>query len=217
MKRGYSLLEIKSVDEDLRQITGIASTPEVDHMGDIVLPQGAKYVLPIPLLLGHDHAKPIGSVTAVKVSARGIEIRATIARTSTPGLVRDRLEAAWADIRLGLIRGLSVGFSVLKSEPLKGGGRKFLEWVLHEISCVVVPANAGAGIETIKSADRQSLRSTKHRGAIFLSDPPGTSRFREEHRGSVYLKSRRKFRSDPNHRGAAYLDLDRSPGSFRRD
>jgi hypothetical protein len=79
-----------------------------------------------------------------------------------------------------------------------------------------VAANAGASIETVKSADRQSLRSTEHRGAVFLADAPGASRFREPHRGAVFLKSRRKFRSDADHAGAVFLDEDRSVGSFRR-
>ena len=38
MDRAYSLLEIKGVDEDARVITGVASTPITDRVGDIVEP-----------------------------------------------------------------------------------------------------------------------------------------------------------------------------------
>ena len=51
MKRAYSLLEIKAVDDDQRVITGIATTPEPDRVGDIVEPMGAKFANPLPLTL----------------------------------------------------------------------------------------------------------------------------------------------------------------------
>ena len=38
LNRAYSLLTVKSVDEDARVITGMATTPETDRMGDIVVP-----------------------------------------------------------------------------------------------------------------------------------------------------------------------------------
>ena len=43
--RAFSLLEIKRVDEDARQITGIATTPTADRMNDVVEPMGAQFTL----------------------------------------------------------------------------------------------------------------------------------------------------------------------------
>ena len=39
MKRAYSVLDIKSFDEDQRIIRGIATTPQTDLQDDIVEPQ----------------------------------------------------------------------------------------------------------------------------------------------------------------------------------
>lgn len=51
--RAYSVLEIKSVDSEDRLITGMATTPETDRMGDIVDPMGAKFAKSLPLLWQH--------------------------------------------------------------------------------------------------------------------------------------------------------------------
>src|SRR5690606_23631006 len=41
--RAYSVLEVKSVDEGRRVIRGIATTPTVDRVGDIIDPMGVKF------------------------------------------------------------------------------------------------------------------------------------------------------------------------------
>ena len=68
INRAYSLLDIKSLDEDERILTGIASTAEPDRMGDIVEPAGAEFKLPIPFLWQHNSREPIGEVFAAKVT-----------------------------------------------------------------------------------------------------------------------------------------------------
>jgi hypothetical protein len=61
MNRAYAVLEVKSVDEDKRIITGIATTPTPDRMGDIVEPLGVKFKNPLPLLWQHRSGdKPVG-------------------------------------------------------------------------------------------------------------------------------------------------------------
>ncbi|MFM7011873.1 MAG: peptidase U35, partial [Betaproteobacteria bacterium] len=62
INRAYSVLTIKSYDDDERTIEGIATTPSPDRYGDIVEPDGAKFQLPIPLLWQHDSDKPVGHV-----------------------------------------------------------------------------------------------------------------------------------------------------------
>ncbi|STJ18333.1 putative major head protein/prohead protease [Escherichia coli] len=66
-----------------------------------------------------------------------------------------RLDEAWAAIKTGLVRGLSVGFRPHEYTFLDGGGLHFLRWELMEVSAVTVPANAECTIRTIKSYDRQ--------------------------------------------------------------
>ena len=67
--RAYSVLEIKSIDEDLRVIEGIATTPKTDRMEDIVEPEGAIFALPLPFLMHHDPHTPVGHVTSAKATA----------------------------------------------------------------------------------------------------------------------------------------------------
>lgn len=151
--RAYSTIEFKSVDEDLRIIEGVASTPEVDRMGDIVDPAGAKFALPIPLLWQHRADQPIGHVLAAKVTPDGIQIRAQIAKGILP-----HIEEAWQLIRAQLVRGLSIGFNALETEPIKGTfGRKFISWEWLELSAVTIPANGSASISLIKALDSEHL------------------------------------------------------------
>jgi HK97 family phage prohead protease len=148
--KSWSTLTIKSLDEEQRILRGIASTPSTDRTGDIVEPKGAKFDLPIPLLSQHDHASPIGHVTAAIITDKGIEIEAHIPKESGLGYV----EKAWMQIKAGLVRGLSIGFRALKSEPIKGtNGIRFKEWSWLELSAVTIPANAEASITAIKSFD----------------------------------------------------------------
>ena len=39
-QHAVSLLKVKAVNEDTREITGIATTPSPDRYGDIVMPEG---------------------------------------------------------------------------------------------------------------------------------------------------------------------------------
>lgn len=151
--KAWSTLEIKSVSDDQRIITGIASTPSTDLAGDIVEPKGAKFSLPLPLLHQHDHSAPIGKVLDAVVTDRGIEVTAQIAKDT--GL--DYVDNAWKQIKSGLIGGLSIGFRALKAEPLKSGARKFLSYQIFELSAVTLPCNVEATITSIKKFDESPI------------------------------------------------------------
>jgi HK97 family phage major capsid protein/HK97 family phage prohead protease len=151
--RAYTLLSIKSVDEDQRTITGIATTPETDRMGDIVEPRGAQFRLPIPLLWQHDSRQPIGEVTAARVTDEGIEVTAKIFKIDEPGTLKDRLDEAWQSLKYRLVKGFSIGFQSIESTRIDGTyGMRFVKWLWLELSCVTIPANADASILAIKSA-----------------------------------------------------------------
>jgi len=90
--RAYSLLEIKELDDEERVITGIASTPTPDRMADIVVPEGAQFALPIPLLWQHRSDQPIGQVIEAKITKAGIEIVAKIAKGVSEEIDRERNE-----------------------------------------------------------------------------------------------------------------------------
>ncbi|MDF7648091.1 phage major capsid protein [Erwiniaceae bacterium L1_54_3] len=154
-QHAVSLLIVKAVNEDTREITGIATTPSPDRYGDIVMPEGAKFQLPIPLLWQHDHQSPIGQVTSAKVTAEGIEIKATLAQADAPSQLAARLEEAWQSIRLGLVKGLSIGFRPIEYAYIDEGGIRFTSWEWYELSVVTVPANAEGTIQTVKSIDER--------------------------------------------------------------
>jgi HK97 family phage prohead protease len=154
MHRAYSTLEIKAIDESARVLTGIASTPEVDRMGDIVEPKGAEFSLPLPLLWQHDSKQPIGHVTAARVTDKGIEISAQLATVAEAGPLKDRLDNAWQTLKAGLVRGLSIGFQSREVARIENtDGLRFLKWLWLELSAVTIPANQSATISTIKSLD----------------------------------------------------------------
>ena len=63
MQRAYATLTCDhgAADPVQRIITGIATTPTPDRMGDIVESQGAQFALPIPRLWQLDSEQPIGT------------------------------------------------------------------------------------------------------------------------------------------------------------
>jgi len=160
MDRAYSLIEIKSINEDERTIEGIATTPAPDRMGDIVEPLGAKFKLPLPLLWQHDAGSPVGQVESAKASKEGITVRAQIAKIEEPGALKDLTDKAWQALKANLVRGLSIGFSPIERSVMKDGGFRFMKWEWLELSLVTIPANAEASIQTIKSIDSELRAAT---------------------------------------------------------
>lgn len=153
--RAYSLLDVKAVDEEQGIIEGIASTPTTDRMGDVVEPKGAQFKLPLPLLWQHNAREPLGHVLSAKVTDAGIAIRAKIERGVLP-----EIDRAWALIKSGLVRGLSIGFRSIEDSDIKGTwGRRFTKWEWLELSAVTIPANSDATIQSIKSIDTEQRRS----------------------------------------------------------
>lgn len=175
MDRAYSQFEVKAIDDgEERIVTGVASSISADRMSDVVVPQGAKFALPLPLLSQHRHAEPIGEVFEASVTGKRITVKARIAKDS--GL--EYVENAWKQIKARLVKGFSIGFRSLKHEPLDPerpwDGWKFLEWEWLELSAVTIPANADATIQTIKMYDSAARAATGNpRGGVLLV--PGVS------------------------------------------
>lgn len=160
MDRMYSILTVKAVDDDERVITGIATTPTPDRVGDVVEPLGVSFKNPMPLLHQHDHDKPVGTVSFDKPSAKGITFKAKMPKIMDPGPLRDRVETAWGEVKAGLVRAVSIGFrSKGPVEFLEDGGIRFLESEVLELSLVTIPAQADAVIQTVKSIDGPILQA----------------------------------------------------------
>lgn len=175
MNRAYSTFIVKAVDDEQRVIDGIASTPSPDRIGDVLEPKGASFALPLPLLWQHNAAEPIGHVTHATVTADGIKIRAQIAKGVLP-----RIDEAWALIKSGLVRGLSVGFRALDSEPIPHSyALKFKAWEWLELSAVTIPMNADATILAVKQFDVAGPAATRPSPGVPSSSLPagaGTTR-----------------------------------------
>jgi HK97 family phage prohead protease len=162
-ERAYSLLEVKALDEDRRTISGIATTPETDRMGDIVDPMGAKFAAEIPLLWQHQHDKPVGTATFGKATKSGIPFTASIPSISDAGPLKDLVDMAWQSVKAKLVRGVSIGFRALEHSFMDDGGIRFVKTEIYELSLVTIPANASATIQTIKalSSHREASRGVQ--------------------------------------------------------
>jgi uncharacterized protein len=150
IQRASTLLTIRSANEDLREISGIASTPTPDRYGDIVDPLGCKFATPLPLLVGHDHHKSVGSVVLGAANRTGIAFKAVIAKIEQDGPLKQACDDAWQSVKAGLLRSVSIGFRPLASEPLQGGCVRYTSWEWLELSLVAVPANADALITDMR-------------------------------------------------------------------
>lgn len=144
--RAFSTLTLKADGSGDGTLIGIASTPETDRQGDVLLPEGAVFKLPLPLLWQHRHDEPIGHVTSARVTSKGIEIVAKIALG-----VSEQIDRAYKLVQTGLVRGLSVGFRGLEVEQI-ATGLLFRRWEMLELSAVTIAANSGASITAVKAA-----------------------------------------------------------------
>ncbi len=160
MKRAYSILTVKSVNEDTRVIRGIATTPTPDRVGDIVEPLGVKFKNPMPLLHQHRHDQPVGTVKFDTPTKDGITFEATLPVIAEPGPLKDRVDTAWGEVKTGLVGGVSIGFRMIEYSRMEDGGYRFIESEVLELSLVTVPANADCNITSIKKIDADLLAAS---------------------------------------------------------
>lgn len=174
MNRAYSILEIKAVDDDQRVITGIATTPEPDRLGDIVDPMGAKFAAEIPLLWQHRHDSPVGMAKFGKATKSGIPFTAYLPLIEEAGALKNLVDMAWQSVKAKLVKGVSIGFRSLEKSFLDGGGVLFAKSEIMELSLVTIPANASATIQTIKAMDSGLSESGAVR--LILPETPKASK-----------------------------------------
>src|SRR5262245_15089191 len=147
----YALLTVKALDAPRHTLTGIATTPEPDRLGDVFDPLGATFCNPIPLLVEHDRRLVVGSVTLDPPTAAGITFTATLPIVETPGELQTRTQTVWDELVAGLRWGVSVGFRALANgvASLPTGGLHFRATEIFELSLVAIPAHAGATVLTV--------------------------------------------------------------------
>ena len=161
----YSLLDVKSIDDTQRIIKGIATDVSPDHVGDRIDLQGIELTgATVPLLIQHDHNLPIGIVTDLKPTAKGLMMTAKLPTKVDSPELQSRIDTAYSEIKAGLRTGLSIGFIGLDWEYLDDT-RLFTKIKLLEISVVTIGCNPRAGITEVKrlaqtpSANRKAKSS----------------------------------------------------------
>ncbi|MFK3846543.1 HK97 family phage prohead protease [Stenotrophomonas sp. NPDC078853] len=150
-----------------RTFGGVASTSSVDRMGDVVVPKGGSWKLPVPLLWQHDHSNPIGWVTHIEATSKDITVLASVAE----GIGKS--DDAWAAISAGLVTGLSIGFR-FKEREATATGYRFTKWELLELSVVTIPANSDGKITStaaVKDYRGNGIKLLQLGGAIKLLEP----------------------------------------------
>lgn len=156
MQRDYAQFELRSVDEEQRIIEGIANTASVDSHGTIIEPAGAVFKLPIPFSIHHHRTENVGEVIATELRNGQRWVTIQIARVVDDGTegardVKRRVDAAWAEFKSGLIRGLSIEFDPI--EPRDTRVKRWTRWRWLRLSGVSMPSNADASIFAIRAVD----------------------------------------------------------------
>ncbi len=144
--------EVKAVKED-GTFEGYASVfGVVDNQHDRVHPGAFKSSIksrdkPVQLLWQHQWHQPIGVITSLFEDARGLYMKGKLL------LEVGQAREAYSLLKAGVVRGLSIGYSVKRSRrSLDTGVRELLDLNLWEISLVTMPANEAAQVTVVKSS-----------------------------------------------------------------
>lgn len=155
----------KFVSSGKRKLRGVASSISVDRQGDIVVPAGGTWKLPIPLLWQHDHKCPVGFVNSLTLKGDELLVEAELAE----GV--GRADEIWGLIEAGVLNDFSIGFRGLEQEPIATGWR-WKRWELLELSVVAVGANQDAKIR--RNAGRDAPVKLLPSTAVKLNSHPGS-------------------------------------------
>ena len=132
-------------------IRGMASTNHSDRAGDVIAAEawnkgGLENFKNNPVILfNHDHNRPIGRATGVKVTDNGLELEAKISKAAKDvcDLVKD-----------GVLGAFSVGFKCKDADYIEEtDGLMIKDAELFEVSVVTIPCNQAATFSLAKSFD----------------------------------------------------------------
>jgi HK97 family phage prohead protease len=165
--------EVKAVDE-AGYIAGIAAGyGNVDHGGDLIMPGALTKAIAgraaVPMLLFHDHKRPVGAWKRFEEKDDGLHVEGKIALATQAG--KEARELA----EVGALSGLSIGYKTLRHK-FEGKIRQLHELALHEVSLVPVGMNDRAVITSIKSIMDSGEMPTVREFEDFLRDAGGFSK-----------------------------------------
>lgn len=165
------MFEVKSVAAD-GTFEGYASVfNNIDSQRDRVHPGAFKASIrnrekPVQLLWQHQWDKPIGVIAALFEDARGLVVKGKLLMEVA------QAREAYALLKAGVVRGLSIGYSVKRSRRNPDSGiRELLDLNLWEISLVTQPANEAAQVTVVKTRvtdDMEALARVVDRAGISL-------------------------------------------------
>lgn len=166
LKKTLSLAvkEFKDIDENFFMFEGLAATfGNVDQGNDRILKGAFKKSLQeihkkakptkntdhkklFPVLLQHDHRKPIGIFIEAKETDEGLYVKGILPRDDTfvSGQVIPQ-------VKLGSLSDMSIGYMVNEAKFVDGGVRELEELTLFETSLVTIPMNDQAVVTGFKS------------------------------------------------------------------
>lgn len=145
------------IDNQLGEFSGIAATFDIDRQGERFDPSAFDATIKAwksrgaypPLLWHHIQTEPIGVITDVQVSGRGIHITGKLALGTTNG------KRAYELLKLGSgALALSVGGYAINRD-----GDTITEFDWLELSLTPTPAQAGAIVHSVKSVLFDSRKS----------------------------------------------------------
>jgi uncharacterized protein len=140
-----------------RELRVTASDATPDRMGDILEPAGCildDYRRNPIVLAQHDGTQPIARCASISKDTFAVSALIKFPPAGVSALSDEYLALAKA----GVLGAVSVGFLPVSRKPLPGGGWRFTEWELLELSVVSVPANPSALITERSFADHRRAR-----------------------------------------------------------
>lgn len=154
MDRRNFKLEIKELDEEQGTFVGYAAVfGNEDLAGDVIEPGAFKKTLQenarIPILWQHDAREPIGVTLEAAEDKRGLLVKGKLVLESVRG------REAYALLKAGAIKGLSIGFDTVKWAMDKTI-RRLQEIRLWEWSLVTFPANPLAEVTAVKADEQKT-------------------------------------------------------------
>jgi hypothetical protein len=144
-------LKKDSLDDSVGSFDGyLAVYNNTDLGGDVILPGAfAKTIQSnngtFPLLWQHDSREPVGTIKATD-DAYGLRVAGQLLM----GL--PLAQKAYALMKSGIIKGLSIGYDTIRSTDNPDGTRALQELRLWEGSIVTFPMNPLAAVSSVKSA-----------------------------------------------------------------
>lgn len=182
------LLEVRKASEEDRAVDVSVSSEEpyqrwtdlkeiLDHGPSAVDLSRARHGL--ALLLHHDQTKVIGIAEGFRIVGRKLRAVLRFGRSA-------EADDVWKDVVAGVLRHVSVGYTIEETRPEGSEALRVTRWSPHEVSLVAIPADVTVGIG-------RSATFTKDKPMIPETKPEQGSELSERTRVSALIEIGRRF------------------------